>query len=551
MKVALYARYSSDSQRDASIADQLRVCRAHAERQGWQIIEEYTDHAISGASLLRPGIQAMIADALSGRFQLVLAEAMDRLSRDQEDIAGLFKRMVYGDVKIITLSEGEVTQLHVGLKGTMNALFLKDLADKTRRGLRGRVEQGKSGGGNSYGYTVVKQFDAHGEAVRGDRTIDTDQAAVVRRIFSDYAAGKSAKRIAVELNREKISAPSGGDWGFSTINGNPKRGTGVLNNELYIGKLVWNRQRFVKDPATGKRQARLNPPEEWITQNVPELQIVEDTLWEAVKARQAGLRLREDGAASSEAAQVNTRRRPRYLLSGLTRCGICGGGYAMISTDLLGCSTARNKGTCENRTNIRRDALEVRVLDALRHHLMEPELFAEFCQEFTREMNRMRSAGREAIESADTEVKKIDRDLDRLVDMILRGGAADRLNAKMLVMEQRKRDLEAFLAEASEPSPLLHPEMANFYRRQVGELHELLQHGPEAARLKAADTLRALISAIVLTPNDEGLAVDVQGDLAGILAIASNAKSPRPDGQGLSQVEMVAGTGFEPVTFRL
>ena len=64
MKVALYARYSSDSQRDASIADQLRVCRAHAERQGWHIVEEYTDHAISGASLLRPGIQAMIADAV-------------------------------------------------------------------------------------------------------------------------------------------------------------------------------------------------------------------------------------------------------------------------------------------------------------------------------------------------------------------------------------------------------------------------------------------------------------------------------------------------------
>ncbi len=144
MKVALYARYSSDNQRDASIADQLRVCRAHAEQQGWRIVEEYTDHAISGASLLRPGIQALIIDASAGRFQIVLSEAMDRLSRDQEDIAGFFKRMAFGNVKIVTLSEGEVSHLHIGLKGTMNALFLKDLADKTRRGLRGRIEQGKS-----------------------------------------------------------------------------------------------------------------------------------------------------------------------------------------------------------------------------------------------------------------------------------------------------------------------------------------------------------------------------------------------------------------------
>jgi len=165
MKVALYARYSTDNQRDASISDQFRVCRAYAEKQGWQIVEEYSDHAISGASLLRAGVQALIADALRGRFQVVLAEAMDRLSRDQEDIAGLFKRMAYANVKIVTLSEGEVTHLHVGLKGTMNALFLKDLADKTRRGLRGRVELGKSGGGNSYGYDVVKQFQTNGEPI--------------------------------------------------------------------------------------------------------------------------------------------------------------------------------------------------------------------------------------------------------------------------------------------------------------------------------------------------------------------------------------------------
>ena len=91
----------------------------------------------------------MIADALAGRFSIVLTEALDRLSRDQEDIAGLYKRMSFAGVKIVTISEGEISALHVGLKGTMDALFLKDLADKTRRGLRGRVEQGRSAGGNS------------------------------------------------------------------------------------------------------------------------------------------------------------------------------------------------------------------------------------------------------------------------------------------------------------------------------------------------------------------------------------------------------------------
>ena len=90
MKVAIYARNSSDNQRDASISDQLRVCREFAARQGWTVVLEFTDHAISGATLLRSGFQALMRDALNGRFDIVLAEALDRFSRDQEDTAGLF-----------------------------------------------------------------------------------------------------------------------------------------------------------------------------------------------------------------------------------------------------------------------------------------------------------------------------------------------------------------------------------------------------------------------------------------------------------------------------
>ncbi|MBN8911041.1 MAG: recombinase family protein, partial [Rhizobiales bacterium] len=161
-QVAIYARYSSDQQRDASIEDQVRLCKERAEREGWQVAGVYTDHAISGASLMRPGIQQLLQDALAGKFGIILAEAMDRLSRDQADIAGVFKRLRFAGVAMVTLSEGEIGDLHIGLKGTMNALFLKDLADKTRRGLRGRVEAGKSGGGNAYGYDVLKALDAEG-----------------------------------------------------------------------------------------------------------------------------------------------------------------------------------------------------------------------------------------------------------------------------------------------------------------------------------------------------------------------------------------------------
>ncbi len=551
LKVAIYARYSSDNQRDASIADQFRMCRLHAEKQGWHIVEEYSDHAISGASLIRPGIQALMADAMGGRFDLILAEAMDRLSRDQEDIAGIFKRMSYADVKMFTLSEGEVTHLHVGLKGTMNALFLKDLADKTRRGQRGRVEAGKSGGGNAYGYDVVKKFDANGEPIRGDRTINEFQAEVVRRIFRDYAAGKSAKTIAFALNKEGIPAPSGGDWGFSTINGNPKRGNGILNNEMYVGKIVWNRQRFVKDPSTGKRQARPNPEEEWVIQEAPELRILDDDLWSAVKARQEKNKIARKENGEADLSRINTRRRPKYLFSGLTKCSCCGGGYSAISATLIGCATARNKGTCNNRVNIRRDELKSRVLNALRTKLVDPELFAHFCEVFTQEMNRLRMEGRAGIASAEAELAKVNRELEKILDLYLSDAlSVDMVKERSKKLEARKTELEQFLAEADEPPPLLHPSMALQYRKRVQQLYDALQDEDEGKRIEAADTLRSLVDQIVLTPVDGKVEIDVQGDLAGILTISTQSKNPAAGATG-SQVKMVAGAGFEPAAFRL
>jgi site-specific DNA recombinase len=148
----------------------------------------------------------------------------------------------------------------------------------------------------------------------------------------------------------------------------------------WVGRIVWNRQRFIKDPDSGKRVSRLNPHEEWIIQKVPELRIIEQDLWDAAKARQ---RMVKQNAETGQENGIWERRRPRYLLSGLTRCGVCGGGFSMISAGHTGCSTARNKGTCSNRMAIKRADLEDRVLGALKNKLMDPALFREFCDEFT------------------------------------------------------------------------------------------------------------------------------------------------------------------------
>src|SRR3546814_12557554 len=91
----------------------------------------------------------------------------------------------------------------------MNALFLKDLAKKTHRGLRGRVEKGKSGGGLCYGYNVLKRVDASGELVRGERSINEAEALVVQRIFREFSNGKSPRAIAWDLNRDNVPGQIG------------------------------------------------------------------------------------------------------------------------------------------------------------------------------------------------------------------------------------------------------------------------------------------------------------------------------------------------------
>jgi DNA invertase Pin-like site-specific DNA recombinase len=538
-RAIVYARYSSDHQRDASIEDQVRECRAYIERQGWVYEHAYVDRGLSGASTVRPGYQLMLEGAREGRFDIAVAEALDRFSRDQEDIAALYKRLRFAGISLVTLADGEISDLHVGLKGTMNALYLKDLADKTRRGLRGRVEAGSSGGGISYGYDTVRKVGPDGMPLRGLRRINPGEAEVVHRIFEAYAAGRSARRIAHDLNAERIPAPGGRAWGASTISGNAARGTGILNNELYVGRTVWNKLGYIKDPDTGRRVSRLNDPAQWVIKEVPELRIIEQELWDRVKARQEAMRC---DTRPDVRARPCDRRRPRYLLSGLVVCGSCGGSYTKISANLFGCAAARNKGAavCANLRNVRRDRLEEAVLDALRDNLMNPELFKEFCAEYVREINRMRGDENARRDRLRSELSQVERRLRRIVEAIADGVPARTLKEELLALEARQEQLEAQLAATPEAQqPLLHPNLAESYRQKVAALADAL--ADDAFRDEAFEVIRSLLDKIVLVPEGEELRIEIHGELAGILELCQQGKTPGRSRASAEQIKVVAG----------
>jgi len=329
--------------------------------------------------------------------------------------------------------------------------------------------------------------------VRGGRTVNPTEAAVVRRIFQEFAKGSSSLAIAKGLNNDCIPSPSGKRWGKSTLRGHHKAGNGLLRNELYIGRLVWNRQRFVRDPDTGKRVPRLNPQTEWVIQEVPDLRIIDDELWQRVKER---LKAGYDSPASHKvrASGFWLMRRPKHLLSGLVRCGECGGAFAAVGRHYLACANARGKGTCTNRRAIPRLCLEDLILDGLKDRLMTPELVEEFARAFQVEVNRRRREHDRERENLVRELDKVSRQLDKLIEAIADGLSTNGLRVKLEGLEARKVEIEQAVAEAPSPMPRLHPNLAKLYRNKVQDLRAALSDG--GAHDEALEILRGLGSVL-------------------------------------------------------
>ena len=539
VRVAIYARFSSDRQSDRSIEDQVRLCREKAEREGWKVVDVFPDFALSGATRDRPGLNALLARI--GDFDVVLSEALDRISRDQEDVAAIWKRVEFAGSRLVTVSEGAVGELQIGFTGTMSAVFLKNLGDKTRRGQVGRVAAGRIPGGLCYGYEVDVHIDSNGVVDRGRRKIVPEQAEVIRRIYGWRAEGRAVSWIVNILNREAVPGPNGGPWRINTISGSRKRRNGILHNELYAGRIVFNRQRFVRDPVTRKRVSRPNPESEWKTRDVPELAIVDAETWKAVSALE-----------SSPERLAGIRQKPaKRLLSGLITCGLCGGSFIVIGMDRWGCSTAKGTMTCANKRSISTGQLEDRVLGALRDRLLSPDLVKEFVAEY------QRSAGAAAAKEATRRNRltrtraKVTGQIERLTDMMADGiGIYAEMKKRLATALSDRARIDAEIDAGDAIAPVaLHPELAEAYRRNVASLTETL-NDPSMRDGDARQALRNLVERITAEPKRDGRGLDliVHGRLAQILHIANNRPDVGPDG---CMFNVVAGTGFEPVTFRL
>ncbi|MFY9836140.1 MAG: recombinase family protein [Xanthobacteraceae bacterium] len=188
MRAVIYARFSSENQNVSSIADQIEICTRYITKNGWTSVAIYSDAAISGASRFRPGYQQLLVDLDRGLFDVVVVEALDRLGRKLADVADLHDRCTFSGITLVAVNVGEITAMHIGLLGIMAQLYLSDLKQKTWRGQLGRPLQGKVPGGKAYGYDLVT-------AATGERQINPAEAAIVQRIFTEFANGQSPRAI--------------------------------------------------------------------------------------------------------------------------------------------------------------------------------------------------------------------------------------------------------------------------------------------------------------------------------------------------------------------
>jgi site-specific DNA recombinase len=381
-RIAIYARYSSDIQNPSSVDDQVALCRdLAADHFGADPakIAVYSDAAISGATMERTGLSELLEDAKRKKLGLVVAEGLDRISRSMRDIAAIYDILRYHGIGIWTAHEGHVSELHIGLKGTMNALYLKDLKEKTIRGQAARIAAGFAISACPYGYRIVRdRYDEKGRPIHGLREIVPEEAAVVRRIFEEYAAGRSNKDIARALNAEGIPGPSGAEWTPKTLRGKGAAyQEGLIRNEVYLGRLVYNKSKTMRDPVTGRKREVGQPPETWTRVEKPEWRIVSDDLWNAVRQREA------------EAKAPKPRiKKPRVLtthnvhaLTGWVFCGACGAPKSIANDSRYTCTGNRYRNTCRNSRGTKEAVLMSAVFDAL---LVRVQASPDFRPEFTR-----------------------------------------------------------------------------------------------------------------------------------------------------------------------
>jgi site-specific DNA recombinase len=505
----------------------------------------------------------MLTAAKAGKFDLLLIDELSRFSRDVIESEQAIRGLEFYKIRIVTADGYDSTarsrKLHRGMKALMNAEYIDVIRHETHRGLEGAALKGLSVGGRSYGYTSIPILSDDGRNTGSSHVIVEDQAEIIREVFRLYADGRSPRHIANDLNGRGVPSPGSkwkrserrrdGKWLASAICGDPKRGVGILNNDLYRGMRVWNRSQRSWNPEAQKNVFLARPKSEHVVVPVPHLRIVDQSLWDRVKARQVRRTLE---VGDSVRKGLERKRKPgaggppRYLFSGLLKCGACGANLTVTGQyQSYVCATHTNGGKngCANDLTVQRVVVEDRLLKAIREDLASDEYFKWFHSEMRRiRRERSETLGRDRA-AREAHLTKLRAEVANLVDAIATGSlrSSPALAARLSATEVKLASLESQAiaddAEMAKVAELL-PRVSDRYKTLLANLGTALRRNVVAAR----DALRALIG--------DSVVVRPAADRKHLVAEISVVEMAQRLGNS-GNIIMVAGVGFEPTTFGL
>lgn len=540
IRAALYARFSSDLQKDTSIDRQFADLERAAKRLVLKLDKQhyYADRAQSATSLFdRPGLTRELLNAAKAKkFDIVLVEATDRLSRNRADLFWLVEQFKFYGVKIYTPS-GEVTDLQLTFDGHKNAEFVSQLAGRVRSGHDEMARQGLIPGKAAYGYDCVDRS-------AGEKIINKEKAKIVVRIFTEYASGKSPRQIAADLMRDKVPSPTGTSfWNYQSIVGGSGNKRGMLHNQLYLGVYLKNRYINVPNPNTGKTITRKADEDTLITAQVPHLRIISQKLWDAAHRVRAERGSQKVGRSHVERAVVP---RQQHLLAGLLRCGECSGKMITVASDrngkkLVCCSDAHKGKTCSNGKSYNLHRLTELAIDSMHKHLTDPDFLKEKALAKTIEYARLEKEQSGERQAAQKQVDRLNVQIAKLVRMIdEEDDLPKELLASLKAKEIERKGLEErlrLLGAESNVTILNQPHVLKSFGKSVETLHAKLLKNPDDEECRMA--FGNIIDSIIVHPTGFGAVYDVSL-YARLSAITGVDLFPK----GRSSQEMAAAEGF-------
>ena len=537
VRAAIYARYSCDMQRPASIEDQIRNCRQEAERNGWIVLDSFvrSDSAQSGSSLIeRRALISLLEDARKKPrpFDCIVIDDTSRLGRNLPDVLSISDKLKHCEVFLRFVSKrldsrDPMFRSQHTLDGLMDEQFLTALAEKVHRGQEGRILHGFHPGGRCYGYrnVPVEDHSRRGKygraAIVGVRLeIVEEQAAVVRRIYEMYPIGYSLSGIAKKLNAEGVPPPEHQRRAKALDAWMPGCVRDILNNERYVGRLIWNKTQKIRNPETGRRQPRKRPESEWVTTEC--LKIVSEEQWVRVQNQR---KLVNEKWGFRRFGGINRSRRT-YLFSGLLRCGVCGGQVAITGGSkqypVYSCYAHRYCGKCPNALRIRQETLENQLIAGIVNRILRPDVLehaiASFGRKLRQRMSEMEAAARESSAQSpqlNGELEGLRKQASNIADAIAADGCrqSPTLLSRLGEIETRIREIQTRLEKPKVVNKLSSSigEVRNFVLKKAGDLRSVLAGDPVLAK----DNLRKHVRELVLTPKQtpSGPVFDVSGDV--------------------------------------